>query len=328
MRYEKADNLLNLALQMQAARSGLSLSDIQERFDVSRRTAMRMRDAILRVFPQADEVPNDDRTKRWRIPNGTLNKLVEFSADELADLETAVNILDRDNMTDQARSVENVLAKLKAALKPDIARKVEPDLEALLEAENLALRPGPRPKNRTFVLEELRDAIKACKVVTIKYRTRSTGKVSQRKVHPYGFLYGHRHYLVAYNIKKNEEGFRHFSLPNIHKVEVTDEYYERDEDFNLEKFAKASFGVFQGDTVDVVWKFSKRAASDAKDFLFHPDQELKKQDDGSLIVKFRASGQLEMCWHLFAWGEDVEVLEPASLAKLCEDHRPSWPGLP
>jgi predicted DNA-binding transcriptional regulator YafY len=328
MRYEKADKLLNLALEMQAARSGLSLQDIQERFEVGRRTAMRMRDAILRVFPQADELKIDGRTKRWRIPHGTLNRLVEFSVEELADLETAISILDRDNMTDQARSVENVLAKLKAALKPEISRKVEPDLEALLEAENLALRPGPRPKNRTFVLEELRNAIKSFKVVTIIYKTRSTGKISQRKVHPYGFLYGHRHYLVAYNIRKSEEGFRLFSLPNIHKVKVTDEYYERDEDFDLEKFAKASFGVFHDEPVDVVWKFSPRAAPDAKDFEFHPEQKLEMQDDGSLIVKFRAGGQQEMCWHLFAWGEDVEVLEPASLAALCEDHRPRWPGLP
>ena len=78
------------------------------------------------------------------------------------------------------------------------------------------------------IREELRTAIKGCQVVTIKYRTRSTGKVSQRKVYPYGFLYGHRHYLVAYNLRKDEEGFRLFSLPNIYKVEITTEYFERD----------------------------------------------------------------------------------------------------
>ncbi|MBT5818616.1 MAG: WYL domain-containing protein [Proteobacteria bacterium] len=328
MRYEKADNLLILALEMQAARSGWSLQDIQERFGVGRRTAMRMRDAIMRIFPQADEVIVDGRTKRWRIPAGTLNKLVDFSADELADLETAVRILQRDNMEDQARSLENLLAKLKAGMKPEVSRRVEPDLEALLEAENLAMRPGPRPRNRTFVLEQLRSAIKGCQVVTIKYKTRSTGKVSQRKVQPYGFLYGHRHYLVAYNLRKAEEGTRVFSLPNIHKVEVTDEYFERDEEFDLDTFARASFGVFHDEPVDVVWKFSPRAAADARDFIFHPDQTLEPQSDGSLIVKFRAGGQLEMCWHLYAWGEDVEVIAPETLALMCLGHRPRWPGLP
>ncbi|MDX9862966.1 MAG: WYL domain-containing protein, partial [Rhodospirillales bacterium] len=72
MRYEKADNLLQLALEMQAARGGLTLADIEHRFGCGRRTAMRMRDAVLRNFPQAEEVATDERTKRWRIPPGVL----------------------------------------------------------------------------------------------------------------------------------------------------------------------------------------------------------------------------------------------------------------
>ena len=36
-------------------------------------------------------------------------------------------------------------------------RRLEPDIEALLEAEQLAMRPGPRPKSRPFVLEELKE---------------------------------------------------------------------------------------------------------------------------------------------------------------------------
>lgn len=328
MRYEKLDALLHLALEMQAARGGLSLNDIEERFGVKRRTAMRMRDVVLRVFPHADEVVTDERTKRWRIPAGTLDRLVGCTAEELVDLETAINVLRRDNMTDQANSMENLLAKLKAVMRPEVARKVAPDLEALLEAENLAMRAGPRPRNRAFVLEELRQAIMACRVVTIRYYARYTGRDSQRRVHPYGFLYGHRHYLVAYNLRRGEEGYRLFSLPNISKVELRGEYFERDEDFDLGTFAKQSFGVFHEEPFDVVWKFSPRAARDAKDFIFHPDQKTERLDDGSLIVRFHAGGALEMCWHLFSWGKDVEVLEPKLLAEMLRNHRPDWPGLP
>lgn len=45
---------------------------------------------------------------------------------------------------------------------------------------------------------------------------------------------------------------------------------------------------------------------------------MEDQPDGSLIVRFRAGGALEMSWHLFTWGSDVEVLEPAKLRKLLE----------
>ena len=184
------------------------------------------------------------------------------------------------------------------------------------------------PKTRTFVLEELRTAIKSCQAVTIRYKTRTTRKITQRKVYPYGFLYGHRHYLVAFNLKAGERGFRLFSLPNIHAVDIINEYFERDDAFQLDQFARESFGVFHDPPVDVVWKFSPRAALDAQDFIFHPEQELELQKDGSLIVKFRAGGQLEMCWHLFAWGCDVEVIQPSSLSKMIKNHQPAWPGLP
>jgi predicted DNA-binding transcriptional regulator YafY len=328
MRHEKANNLLQLALEMQAARGGLSLDDIEEKFEVGRRTAMRMRDAVLEVFPHADEVETDERKKRWRLPKGTLDRLVGVSADELGDIEVAIHLLKRDNLLDQAASLEGVLTKLRAVMSPTMANKVETDLDALLEAEGLAMRAGPRPRSRLTVLEGLRNAVKACQKVEIQYRNRATRRINKRIVHPYGFLYGHRHYLVAYNLVKGAQGYRLFSLPNIERVVPQDEYFERDEAFSLEAFSQRSFGVFQEEPFQVTWRFSPRAAVDAQDFLFHPEQEVELQQDGSLIVRFTAGGALEMCWHLYAWGDDVEVLEPQALRDMVSNHRQSWPGLP
>ena len=328
MRHEKANNLLQLALEMQAARGGLSLDDIEEKFDVGRRTAMRMRDAVLDVFPHADEVETDERKKRWRLPKGTLDRLVGVTADELGDIEVAINLLKRDNLLDQAASLEGILTKLRAVMSPTMANRVETDLDALLEAEGLAMRPGPKPRSRAMVLEDLRDAVKGCRKVEIQYRNRTTRRINKRIVHPYGFLYGHRHYLVAYNLVKGAQGYRLFSLPNIERVVPQDEYFERDDEFSLEAFSQQSFGVFQEAPFQVVWRFSPRAAPDAQDFLFHPDQEAEPQQDGSLIVRFAAGGALEMCWHLYAWGDDVEVLEPQTLRDMVNSNRQSWPGLP
>ncbi len=37
---------------------------------------------------------------------------------------------------------------------------------------------------------------------------------------------------------------------------------------------------------------------------------------------------LEMAWHLFCWGDEVEVLEPARLAEMVNGNRRAWPALP
>lgn len=328
IRYDKVDKMLQLAMQMQASRGGLSLQDIEQRVGVGRRTAMRMRDSLLRIFPQAEEVETDERIKRWRIPPGVLNQLIAFSADELADLLSAVDLLKRDNLHTRAASVENIYAKLSALMKPDVARKVAPDLEALLEAEGLAMRPGPRPQFRETVIEDIRHAIKSCQKVAIQYRKRTTNRLNRRLVHPYGFLLGHRHYLVAFHEDPKANRFAIFSLPNIEEIEILDDMFERDPGFSLKEFAEQSFGIFQEKPLDVVWKFSAKAASNAKDFLFHPSQEQEELDDGSLIVRFKAGGTLEMAWHLYTWGDQVEVLEPKELADMVDGVRQSWPGLP
>lgn len=329
MRYEKADNLLQLALEMQAARGGLSLAEIESKFGVGRRTAMRMRDAVLRNFPQAEEVATDERIKRWRLPPGTLDRLVNFTAEELAALEGAARLMEHDNRADDAATLATVLAKVRALMKPEVARKVEPDLEALLEAEGLAMRPGPKPRIKVLVLEELREAIKACRKVRILYRNRRTRQVKERLVHPYGFLHGHRHYLVGWHENPKANTMALFSLPNIEAVELADETFVRESGFDLQAFAARSFGLFQGEEpFETVWRFAPEAAADAADFVFHPNQVLEPQPDGALVVRFTAAGDLEMAWHLYAWGDKVEVLEPARLADMVHGQRVAWPALP
>jgi len=328
MRYEKADNLLHLALEMQAARGGLSLGEIEQRFGVGRRTAMRMRDAILRSFPQAEEVATDERVKRWRIPTGTLDKLVAFTPEELAALEAAVRLMDRENREDEAAELATLGAKLRALMRPDVARRVEPDMEALLEAEGLAMRPGPRPRIDADMLMVLRDAVKSCSKVEIEYRSRASGAFKPRLVHPYGFLHGHRHYLVAFheNAKANKVSL--FTLAEIRSAKATEESFVRDPAFSLGEFARRSFGVFQEEPFTVVWRFLPDAAKEAARYVFHPDQETERQPDGSLIVRFTAGGELEMAWHLYAWGDKVEVLQPERLRNLVEGQRVAWSALP
>ena len=328
MRYEKADNLLQLALDMQASRTGLSLGDIQNRFDVGRRTAMRMRDSIFRNFPQAEEVPTSEKVKRWRIPPGKLDRLVDFSAEELADLESAISLLKRENLPGQANTLWKLSNKLRAIMRPNIARQIEPDLEALMEAEGTAMRPGPKPHPSSQIIRKIRHAILASHEIEIKYRNRRTNRPNKRRVRPMGFLIGHRHYLVGFHLNPKAMDYALFALSNIEEVIETDDMFERDEDFSLSEFAERSFGVFQEEPFEVEWLFTPEAAKNAREFSFHPRQTSEEQEDGSLLVKFKAGGELEMAWHLFAWGDQVKVIKPKSLAKTMKKHRPHWDGLP
>ena len=64
-RYSRVSDIISLLILMQSKLNGVSLADIQEEFYVSRRTAERMRDSILNIMPQIEEIETDDRCKRW-----------------------------------------------------------------------------------------------------------------------------------------------------------------------------------------------------------------------------------------------------------------------
>lgn len=332
MRYARADRMIQLALEMQAARGGLTLSDIEARFGVSRRTAIRMRDAVIAAFPQADEVPSNDRAKRWRLDGANLHALMGVTAQDMAALDNAARLLDAANMGEQADAVRGVASKVKASMAAELMRRIEPDIAALAEAEGMVLHAGPRPAIAASLFQTLRTAILSCRKISFHYAGRISGQGAVRTVRPLGFLYGHRHYLVAQNDTPAADGAaarpRFFSLPQISQLRLLGESFARDPAFDLKALVASSFGVFEEPAHDVVWKFAPEAAAVARQFAFHPTQTSEMLEDGSLIVRFRAGGLLEMAWHLMTWGQHVEVLEPPALKAMMPAILPQWPALP
>lgn len=326
MRYGKAERLIQLAIEMQAARTGLTITDIMERFSVSRRTAIRMRDAVLSAFPQADEVRLLDRRKRWRLPPASAQKLIGITADQLASLELASRVLDRLDLPYHAETVRALGGKIRALLPDAVYRQIEPDYEALVHAEVLAHQPRPIAGITSAVLDELRAAIKSCRKVRFDYAT-SNGEPSQeRVVTPSGLIYGHRHYLAGWTEPGDQIKF--FALGRIRNVAMTTESFQADKFVGLPDRLSTSFGVFDEAPQEVIWKFKPEAARVAKQFIFHPNQSLKEEPDGSLTVQFWAGGVLEMAWHIVKWGENVEVIAPERLRLLLNGIKPAWPALP
>ena len=223
MRFEKAEQLLLLAERMQASSEGVSLIDIQEQFNVGRRTAERMRDAVIRIFPNVDEKVQEDKIKRWCIRSRSMGSLSCLSADDLSELQTAIDHLKRENLLIQAENLDRLWLKLKGSIRPEKVLRVETDLEALIEAEGYAMRPGPRPKIEPSVLYTLREALKASQKVRITYHARVKGDIRTRIVSPYGFLYGNRHYLIAHC--DEADGIRTFSLSNIKSIVLVKQFF-------------------------------------------------------------------------------------------------------
>lgn len=312
--YKKSELLNDLALWMQGSDEGVSLNDIMKKYDVSLRTAVRMKDAIAQKYPQIQETAGRYNKKLWKLPKNTAKDTVSFSLAEFHALQTAIKLMQKNNMMD-ASHLDSVLYKVKSLIGNEAVTRLEPDAEALLEAEGYALRPGPRIKIKKEFMEKLRLGVIACKTLLMKYQSRSGEK--NYIVDPYGFLYGNKHYLIAWDHYKRK--ICTFDLNKIKSLEIDVNYFTRDPDFSLQKFAEQSFGVYQEEPFDVEWLFDKEVADSAAQYVFHPTQTTRRNRNGTLTVNFRAGGAREMDWHLYTWGGHVKVIKPEDF-----DERKGW----
>lgn len=314
--YEKMYDLFDLAMMMQESSLGVSLEEIENTYHVSRRTAERMRNALLKYFPQMEEVDTGERTKRWRISQRSLNSFISFSAEELAVFKTAIGSLEQNNLKEKADILKKVEIKLRNLLKPEQKNKIEVDADELMRAEGLVLRPGPRAEVDQEILDTLKEAILSCHQIRMDYQSKGTQRMHTYSVIPYGFLYGQRdHYLVAKHNDGYDNGQAHnFLLQQIRKIEILPETFDSTA-FDLKEYALQSFGAFHEEPFEVEWLFDKEVAADAKRYVFHPTQKIKENADGSLTVKFKAGGRMEMDWFLYTWGNHVKVIKPKDWQK-------------
>ena len=330
MSFSKAVDLLRLA-RMASNFGGVSLTEIEAEFGCVRRTAQRMTQALEQVFPDTEDHVDGEGVKRWRVPRRRVGEFFAPQADEVAALELAFSTLEREGLTREAGQLRNLRNTIDL-LMPDKRRAgLEADEEALLEAMGHAARPGPQPASDPQVDAAIAEALKGPFVLRLRYRGRRDEAAKERWIEPYGLLLGARRYLVGRDRNREDGHMRHFRVEDIEQAEVTADWFAREDGFDFDAYANRAFGVFQDEREfgEVVWRFTPAAAPHAARYRFHPAQTSETGVDGSLTVRFMACGWLEMCWHLYAWGDQVEVLAPQALADMVRDHRRSdFPGLP
>ena len=299
-RYSRVSDILDLIIFMLSRFNGVSLRDIQERYNISRRTAERMRDAVLASFPQVDEIETDDRCKRWGFTNYSLNELVTFSNEDIALLENLKKTCDNLSQAE----IEDIIIKMKA-LKHKFTKIDDEKIELILQSEGYAIRQTQNFKIDLEQVSVIREAIKEKKKLQAEYHDKI------RILEPLGLIYGEKVHLIAREPQKGE-GEYNYVLHKLRNVQITNELYDS-KDFNLQEYSKASFGVYFGEIYDVKLKFIPESVEDVMNYNFHPTQKIKLQDDGSVIVTFKASGDKHIMWNLFKWGNAVEILAPLSL---------------
>lgn len=312
MRHDKAAQVLSLARLMAASAEGLTLDEMARDLRVSRRTAERLRDAVRELFPQMEDI-DEPPSRRFRIPGGLDGLFQTPTTEELAALRRAADTAGGTGATATASTLRTLEAKILSATRASARRRLAPDVEALVQAEAIALQSGPRPFEDEDVLSVIREALLSGRALRFRYNGGSKPG-STREVTPYGLLFGRANYLVA--LQGEEERPRNWRLDLVERPELLPRYASPPPGFSLQAYADQSFGIYQDAAEDVALRFRPEAAAGALRWRFHPAQTVEAESDGAVVVRFRASGMRELAHHLFTWGDAVAILAPARLREL------------
>ena len=324
MSFDKAEQLIELA-RLAASRQGLTLNDVVEHYGVSLRTAQRMFRAMENIFPDTEHFIDEAGRKRWRMASGHMREFFSITAEEAAALELGCHHLVRSGLTLESKALQNLRNKVIALVPSQHMTRIKPDSDAILEAQGFVARPGPRPRVNEDVALIVAESIKACRLLDMTYRSHLDAEPMVRRVAPYGLLSGARRYLVALDPQSGRQAIKIYRMDAIRDARLTHEYFQRPADFDLQSFANRGFGLFQndGEYGEVEWCFAPEAAEHVRGTLFHPEQEEDECPDGSIIIRFKAAGLLEMAWYLYQWGDKVDVRKPERLREMVMGYRRS-----
>lgn len=293
---------------LMAARKGKSASQLAGNLECHSRTVYRDLEALqMAGFPLYTE-KREGRTL-WSILDAGRHQMpIPLSLTELMALYFSRNMLKTLEGSAIYDSLVSLFEKVKATLPDEYSAYLE-KVETSLEVGIKAHKPYEQFQKALAVVQE---AVQRQCLIDMDYFTMSRNASAVRRVSPYKvWFYNETFYLIGHC--HTRKSVRIFAVDRIKSIDLLDEKFEMPADFDAEAFMHASFGVFQGEPVQVRIRFKPQVAGYVKEKKWHPSQTLEEAPDGSTIFSARVAGTEEIKLWVLKWGAHAEVLEPLPL---------------
>ncbi len=293
---------------------------LTSRYGITRRTAHRWIRELDSVLNLRKARNSEGRLEFWIDRSDRFfRRFVRRppNVEELAAVRSAITLLKDQQRTGDAERLERIYDLAREALEERGAQRNDANLRGRLmnDAEALALslgigaRPTPRVRIDLDIDRNLRAALLHQHRVRFLYQ-RPGHEPKEHTASPVGILYGGAPRLVAE--VEGRDDFLQFRLDRIRTLEVlSDEPHSLGED-DFSRYLARLFGTFQEAPVDVEWRFHPSAPG-ADKWIFHASQELTREEDGSVVVRFTAGGIDDMARHVIGWWDWIEVVKPVEL---------------
>ena len=311
-RMRPGKDLIRVIHMLQANKSfGITAETIAQEMEVSIRTVKRWLSAIKDIEPDLSfRLIPEVKGKLWYLPEAK-TRASPASADQLASLSAIASLLKTMSYAEYSGLLNELRDGLQANISQQQWKKIDPDLEVMDEAVQVALRPGPKAIYAPSIRATLLDAILMQKQVTFTYQNITATKIGQKRVSPLGIILGPRAYLVAHD--EEIVALRNYALTGIKNLNICADNNTH-ANFDIDAFAHRSFGAFHdGIFEEWILTFDAKAVPMLEHYEFHPSQETQILKGGEVEIRFSCESVKEIAYECFRWSEHLISIQPDAL---------------
>ncbi|HEU5140819.1 MAG TPA: YafY family protein [Bacillales bacterium] len=301
----RADRLISILLLLQS-RGRMTAEQLAEKLEVSERTVYRDMDALSSA---GIPVLADRGAKGgWRLLEEYRTNLTGLKESEIKALFVSPSgqLLEDLGLT---RTAEDARAKLLAAL-PEVYRHNAANVWNRVHIDTSRWR---QPQEQIASFETLKEAIWGHHKLTIDYE-RANGDRNTRTVEPLGLVAkGGTWYFIA----SAEGEIRTYRVSRIQSADLTEETFERPEEFDLVHYWKTSTTTFMKNLpkfevhAEITSKIVPRLKFTGR---FVQVNGIGKPDsEGWIPVKFSFETKEEAKAYILGFGAQIKIVEPEAL---------------
>ena len=271
-------------------------------FGKSEKTIRRDLDVIKEYFPDSYELVKGEKGCYKAITKNAFDNFI--NAEFMSLMVQMFNLANKSDLFSNFDLDENDKKILESKIK---------DSKKCYEFKT---KPFENFRSDSILLKELENKIKHQKYINIEYEI--NGKINKFEVKPYKIIFINENFYLACGIEHEKLEFALYRLSKIKSIEDTSKTYHKN--IEIEDFIKdmqTPFSIYRRDykkyLINVVLEVDKSKAFYFENKKYLKSQEEKKQDDGSLLVSFKVTQEMEIEELIKRWIPFVKVIEPKSL---------------
>ncbi|MEW6775778.1 MAG: transcriptional regulator [Bdellovibrionota bacterium] len=318
--FTQVTRLQDILRTLAARRAGLTIEELVDLYQVTRRTVYRDLDALVQGGYPLYSAAGPDGRKLWRLHDRfTHVPPITLSMSELISLYLTKTQIGYLEGTPFAKDVANIFGQLEHTLSPKIREQL-----SFFERKFHFIADAPKSYEKKLdLLYDVMDALIRQRVCRMGYKPAGKRETTAHTIEPLTLL-THKQGLYLLARKRKEEKVLTFAVDRIVSFDLLGDVFDYPEDYSPRKQTEGAFGIVAGEgRYRVKIRFAPGLSSLVTERRFHPTQSVTQQRDGGTILEMTLSALSgELLSFVLSFGPDAKVLSPPELVqRVAQAHR-------